>query len=303
MNELAVIVTGAGSGIGKAIATSLARRGVRVLVNDYGGGTDGTGGGSESAKIVAEEIIAAGGTAIANCDAVGSTDAAARIRDAALDAFGRIDALVNNAGIVVSAAIDDISDEQFSRVVETNYRGPQRLIQAVWPHMKLQKFGRIINVSSNASLGFGLLSAYSSSKAAMLGLTADLAIEGQGYGILVNSILPAAATRLSGAVEDHADDISTAFTSWLKENFQPEKVVPIVEYLLRRDCIVSGRHFTTGGGRVAILSSAINDGYFNTALCDNDIANNIHAILDTTTLRSVGRAEEEILAYSAYIPM
>lgn len=303
MSGLAVIVTGAGSGIGKAIATSLGRRGARVLVNDYGGGTDGTGGGSDSAKLVAEEIIAAGGSAVANCDAVGSADAAARIRNAALDAFGQIDALVNNAGIMVPAAIDEISDGDFSRVVETNYRGPQRLIQAVWPLMKHQKFGRIINVSSNASLGFGSLSAYGSSKAAMLGLTADLAVEGEGYGILVNSILPVAATRLTGAAEEHAAAISTAFTSWLKDNFQPERVVPIIEYLLRQDCTVSGRHFTTGGGRVAILSSAINDGYFNTALCDNDIANNIHAILDTTTLRSVGRAEEEILAYSAYIPM
>lgn len=303
MSGLAVIVTGAASGIGRAIATSLARRGARVLVNDYGGGTDGTGGASERAKLVAEEIIATGGSAVANSDAVGSADSAVRIRDAALDAFGQIDALVNNAGIMVPAAIDEISDDDFSRVVETNYRGPQRLIQAVWPLMKRQKFGRIINVSSNASLGFGSLSAYGSSKAAMLGLTADLAIEGQGYGILVNSILPVAATRLTGAAEEHAAAISTAFTSWLNANFQPEKVVPIIEYLLRRDCIVSGRHFTIGGGRVAILSSVINDGYFNAALCDSDISNNIHAILDTTTLRSVDRAEAEILAYSVFIPM
>lgn len=303
MSGLAVIVTGAGSGIGKAIATSLARRGARVLVNDYGGGTDGTGEGSDRAKLVAEEIIAAGGSAVASCDAVGSADAAARIRDAALDAFGQVDALVNNAGIMVPAAIDEISDGDFSRVVETNYRGPQRLIQAVWPIMKRQKFGRIINVSSNASLGFGSLSAYGSSKAAMLGLTADLAVEGEGYGILVNSILPVAATRLTGAAEEHAAAISTVFTSWLKDNFQPEKVVPIIEYLLRQDCTVSGRHFTIGGGRVALLSWAINDGYFNIALCESDIANNISAILDTTTLKSVARAEEEILAYSAFIQM
>lgn len=243
------IVTGAGGGIGRAIAVGLAERGANILVNDYGGSTFGDAGSIDRARMVADTINASGGRAVANATAVGSAAAATEIVDAAIAAFGRVDMLVNNAGIVHYGPIESTPDTIVERVLTTNLAGAFRLVQAVWPTMQQQAYGRILNISSNSALGFGGIAAYAVSKAGLLGLTAECAIEGEACGIAANSLLLIAATRLGEA--NPGALVPPAITRWMNRNFQPEGVVPAALYLLSGQNGLSGAHISTGGGRVS----------------------------------------------------
>ena len=244
----AAIVTGAGSGIGRAIAMELAQRGARVLVNDYGGDTYGKGGSSQRAEAVTAEIRSAGGVAAANSIAVGTADSARAIAAAALSAFGRIDILVNNAGITLPGPIAESSDDSVDNHFSVNLLGPYALVRAVWPHMRHQGYGRILNTTSNAALGIGYNAPYGTTKAGLIGLTLDAALEGKSLGIFVNGFMPVAGTRMIDQIPD------SRFVDWMRSNFPPASVAAAMVYFLSKESAITGHILSTGGGRLARLA-------------------------------------------------
>jgi NAD(P)-dependent dehydrogenase (short-subunit alcohol dehydrogenase family) len=297
LRDQVVIVTGAGGGIGRATALLLGRLGARVVVNDYGGDPIGHAGDINRAEAVAAEIRAAGGQATPNGEPVGSVESAARIRDAALAAYGRIDALINNAGIMAIGEIDEVSDAQMERVIETNFLGGFRLLRAVWPGMKAQGYGRIVNVSSSSLLGMGLRAAYSASKAALIGLTGDASADGKPHGILVNSLLPAAITRLTDGQAGGVEAVGPEMWEMLRANFAPEFVAPAAAYLVSPQLAITGEHIVAGANRVARLAHFETAGWRVPGLTMDHIAANIAAIRDTGHGAFVASGQEELAQF------
>ncbi|MGE0385303.1 MAG: SDR family NAD(P)-dependent oxidoreductase [Gammaproteobacteria bacterium] len=203
------LVTGAGRGLGRSHALMLARQGARVLVNDPGGAVTGEGGDATVARAVAEEIRAAGGEAVADGSDIGSFAGAARAVQAALDAFGAIDIVVNNAGIVAPGAdrIGGLDDAVLRRLLDVHLFGTLGTIQAAWPHLCRRRWGRIVNTVSEAALpiprgqgdpdGGGI--SYAAAKAAVWSATLNIARAGAAHGITCNAISPGALTRMSAA--------------------------------------------------------------------------------------------------------
>jgi NAD(P)-dependent dehydrogenase (short-subunit alcohol dehydrogenase family) len=236
----AAIVTGAGSGIGRAIALALAARGARVLVNDPAG--DGR------AEAVCAEIRSGGGVATAEMSPVGSHESARCIAQAALTAFGRTDILVNNAGISRPAPFGDGADREIDLVLATNLLGPYALMRAVWPAMRSQGHGRILNTSSNAAFGSGVSGPYAASKAGLIGLTKDAAISGRPLGIVINALMPSASTSL---LDKHPD---ATLRAWMAANMPPEHVAAAAVWLVSREMTITGEIFAAGGGHVSRLA-------------------------------------------------
>ena len=279
----AAIVTGAGGGIGRAIALELARRGAQVLVNDYGGDTFGRGASADRAETVAAEIRAAGGKALANSTAVGTHAAARAIVRAALDAFGRVDILANNAGITLPGLIDAFSDDEVDAHFSSNLLGAYAMVRTVWPHMRRQNYGRILNTSSSAALGIGANAPYATTKAGLIGLTLDAAAEGKPHGIHVNAMMPTAYSRMIEQIPD------PAFVEWFRANLPAEKVGAGVAFYVSRECALSGRVLTIGGGRVGRIAFFGNRGHFDssgTAESVRDHAAEIDDLTDSILLDS-----------------
>ena len=297
LKDQVVIVTGAGGGIGRAAALLLGRLGARVVVNDYGGDTAGQAGDIGRAQAVADEIRAAGGEATANGEPVGSVRAAEKIRDAALAAYGRIDALINNAGIMAIGEVDEISDALLDRVIEINFLGAFRLLRAVWPGMKARGYGRIVNMSSSSLLGFGDRAPYCAAKAALIGLTADAAVNGKPHGILVNSLLPAAFTRLTNGEAGGADAIDPAMWEMLREKFAPEFVASTAAFLVSPKLSITGEHIVSGANRVARLAHFETAGWRKPGLTMEDIALNIAEVRDTRRGAFVASGQEELALF------
>jgi NAD(P)-dependent dehydrogenase (short-subunit alcohol dehydrogenase family) len=289
------IVTGAGRGMGRAIALLLAERGARVVVNDYGGDPTGIPGTSEPAESVVAEIHAKGGEAIANTATVGTGQDADAIVGAALDAFGRVDILVNNAGGSTIAPIDELADAEIERVMRTNYWGAYLLIRRVWPHMRRQRYGRILNMASSATLGIGTVAPYSSAKAAMVGLTCEAAIEGKPDGIQVNAVFPTGYTRL--AAKSQADA-----RVWMEKWFAPELVAQAIAYFVSREMPYSGEVYGVGGGRVSRIATFNNDGYFDRQLTPEVLAAHIEQVRDLSQAVHVGSSMEENMRYTRWLP-
>ena len=233
-----VIVTGAGTGLGRAYALRLAADGLRVVVNNRRREVDAAGHGS--ADRVVAEILASGGTAIANHDDVCDDGAGERMVQQALEAWGRLDALVNNAGIDQHAAFHKIGLDQFRQIVEVNLMGTVAVTHAAWRHMRQARHGRVIVSSSSAGLhGLHGLSAYAASKAALLAFSRSLAAEGRSHDVLCNAIAPYAATRMTSThVTDPAEREATA----------PELVAPLVSTLVSERSAVNGQVFVVGRG-------------------------------------------------------
>ena len=216
-----VIVTGGGNGLGKAYALDMASRGAKVVVNDLGGAVDGSGSGNTPADEVVNEIIANGGEAIANYDTVATKEGGESIVQTAIDNFGTVDAIVNNAGILRDKSFHKISIEDFNLVMSVHFQGTLNCTHTVFPIMREQNYGRIIFTSSSSGVfgNFGQ-SNYGSAKMAMVGLMNTLKIEGQKYNIHTNSITPVAYTRMTdGLLPDEVG-----------ESLQPRYVTPAVIY-------------------------------------------------------------------------
>jgi NAD(P)-dependent dehydrogenase (short-subunit alcohol dehydrogenase family) len=235
------IITGAGGGLGKSHALVLARRGASVLVNDLGGSLDGSGSSASAAQRVVDEILAFGGAAAANHDSVATPEGGEAIVQSALEAFGRVDVLINNAGILRDRAFHKMDAELIDQVIDVHLKGAFYVSQPAFRLMRDQGYGRIVNTSSASGLfgNFGQAN-YGAAKAGLAGLTRVLAIEGIEHGIKVNAIAPIALTRMTeGILGDLAPKVS------------PESVSPLVAYLANEECAVNGNVYSVAGGRIA----------------------------------------------------
>jgi NAD(P)-dependent dehydrogenase (short-subunit alcohol dehydrogenase family) len=252
------VVTGAGGGLGRSHALLLASRGAKVVVNDLGGSRDGTGAGSEMADQVVQEIIDAGGEAVANYDSVAEWAGGQAIVQTAIDTWGRCDIVVNNAGILRDVTFAKMEEAQLDLVIKVHLYGGFHVTKAAWPHMRENNYGRVINTTSGSGLygNFGQ-SNYSAAKLGLVGLTRTLALEGAKYNITANVIAPVAASRMT-------EDV---MPPQLLEVLEPENVSPLVAYLASEACTDSGKIFSVGGGyiaRVAIVEgpgATFDDGF------------------------------------------
>ncbi len=224
-NGQVAIVTGAGGGLGRQHALALARRGAKVVVNDLGGARDGSGASVSAAQTVVDEIKAAGGEAIANGASVTDYAAVQAMVQQAIDAWGRVDILINNAGILRDKSFAKMEMADFRLVVDVHLMGAVHCCKAVWPHMNAQKYGRIVMTTSSSGLygNFGQ-SNYGAAKLALVGLMQTLSIEGAKNDIRVNCLAPTAATRMT------EDLMSEAVLQALK----PEAVVPAMLVMASR---------------------------------------------------------------------
>lgn len=259
-DEQVVIITGAGRNLGRRYALDLAARGARVVVNDLGvaiSDTDGAGDAPDRnpALEVVEEIVAAGGAAAASTDSVTTPEGAAAILQTALDAFGRVDVLINNAGVARTAPFAEHEPALVDPVIASQVLGHINMTRAVWPVLAANGGGRVLNVSSGAGLwGVPGMAAYAAGKMAVVGLTRALAIEGVPAGIAVNAIAPSAKTRPGGFGPIPA---SPRLHEWLSL----EPVAALVLWLVHPDCPTSGECFSVGGGYVGRVVLAVNDGF------------------------------------------
>jgi NAD(P)-dependent dehydrogenase (short-subunit alcohol dehydrogenase family) len=235
------IVTGAGNGIGRLHALELARRGARVVVNDLGGAMDGTGSSATPAEAVVAEIEAAGGEAVANADSVATPEGGERIVRTAVERFGKVDIVVNNAGILRDAAFKNTTPDLVDPVLDVHLKGAFNVTRPAWLVMLDQGYGRIVNTSSGSGLfgNFGQ-SNYGAAKMGLIGLTRVLAIEGGRKGIHVNAIAPIAKTRMTEEIMGEGGDA-----------YAPELVTPVVVYLAHESCDRNGHFYSVGAGRVS----------------------------------------------------
>ena len=231
-----VVVTGAGGGLGRAHALLFARHGAQVVVNDLGGSAQGVGASSSAADQVVAEIRAAGGTAVANHDSV--TDGGKIIQNA-LDAFGRVDVVVNNAGILRDKSFQKMEDPDWDLVYKVHVEGAYKVTHAAWPYLREQNYGRLIFTASTSGIygNFGQAN-YGMAKLGLYGLTRTLALEGRKNNILVNAIAPAGATRMTEGL----------LPPQVFEQLKPELVSPLVVYLGSEACQETSGLFEVGGG-------------------------------------------------------
>jgi len=251
------VVTGAGRGIGRAYALLLGERGAHVVVNDLGGGREGGGTDERPANDVASEIVAAGGVAVADTNDISTKVGASALIDAAVERFGKIDVLVNNAGIFKVASFGDADLENLQKHIDVHLIGTFLTGLAAWPHMVKQKYGRIINTGSAGMFGLPDNVSYAAVKAGIIGLTRQMKIAGEPHGIKVNVIAPAAFTRLAG------DESSVSAQSAEVAGMSTALVAPLVAYLAHESCPVSGEVYQAGANRFARIFIASTSGYLH----------------------------------------
>jgi len=267
------VVTGAGRGIGRGYALLLADRGASVVVNDLGGSIEGVGADAEPASTVAAEIVAAGGAAVADDSDVATPEGAQALIDAATSAFGRLDILINNAGIVRWAGFPKADADNLAQHLAVHVAGSFNTTRAAWPHMVEQGYGRIVMTGSTGMFGLPTNLSYAAAKAAVIGLTRSLATAGAKHDILVNVIAPGALTRMAG---QPADEVAPQMS--------PELVAPMVAFLAHEACPVSGEIYAAGFGRFARIFIASTEGYVHSAPDPTieDVAENWATINDAT---------------------
>ena len=269
-----VIITGAGGGLGRQHALLMASRGALIVVNDLGGAVDGSGPTSDTAKGAAERVVdeikAIGGEAVADTNSVATPEGGKAIVKTAVDAFGKVDVVINNAGILRDKAFHNLEPAMTEAVFDVHLRGAFHVTQPAWQIMREQGYGRIVSTSSAAGVfgNFGQAN-YGAAKMGLVGFTRVLAVEGAKYNIKANAIAPLALTRMT-------EDLLGA----LGQKLQPEMVSPLVAFLAHEDCPVSGQVFSVGGGRVAHVFIGEAQGYFNANLSMEDVRDNWGTVTD-----------------------
>ena len=266
------IVTGAGNGLGRLHALELARRGARVVVNDVGGSVDGTGTSESVADAVVAEITQAGGEAVASTDSVATPEGGAAIVEAAIAAFGTVDIVVNNAGILRDAAFKNSTSDLVDPVIDVHLRGAFHVTRPAWNVMSDKGYGRVVITSSGSGLfgNFGQ-SNYGAAKMGLVGLTRVLAIEGARRGILTNAIAPIARTRMTEAIMGEAGDA-----------YAPELVTPVVVYLAHESCDRNGHIYSVGAGKVNRVFIGSTRGIEDPSLSPETVAAEIDRIDDVS---------------------
>ena len=288
-----VIVTGAGRGVGRSHALLFAQRGASVVVADIGSELDGAGSSSGPADDVVAEIKAAGGEAVAAFASVAEETGAATIIETAMASFGRIDVVVNNAGIAAPMDwIENLTSADYRRMVEIHHLGTVYVTKAAWPHMMAAGYGRVVNTTSEGVLGMvPKNSSYASAKGAVLGFTRAVALDGLRHGIHVNAVVPRAQTRMSSAeVLAHVYDSPPEAFGGSMPQFAAELVSPAAVYLAHESCTLAGELLIAGGGQVMRLALSETVGITSDDLTPEVVAERIDEILDTTsaTVMAVG---------------
>jgi NAD(P)-dependent dehydrogenase (short-subunit alcohol dehydrogenase family) len=262
------IITGAGGGLGRQHALLLASRGAQVVVNDLGGSVSGEGGSAGPAETTAKEINDLGGVAVADTNSVATPEGGGAIVQTALDAFGRIDIVINNAGILRDKAFHNMTPELIDAVIDVHLKGAFNVTRPAWIKMREQSYGRVLNTASNACIlgNFGQAN-YGAAKMGLVGFTRVLAAEGAKYNIRANAIAPVAVTRMTeellGAMADKLD---------------PSLVSPIAAWLVHEDCPVTGEVYSAAGGRIARFFIGLTPGYYNPKLTLEDVRDHFEEI-------------------------
>ncbi|MBO1901325.1 SDR family NAD(P)-dependent oxidoreductase [Leucobacter weissii] len=269
------VITGAGRGLGRAHALLLASRGAKVVVNDLGGSHEGDGSSAGPANEVVGEIVAAGGSAVADTNDVGSEDGCHALIDTAVRAFGRVDILVNNAGISRWATFPEADGENLERTLDVHLRGTWHATRAAWPYMAEQQYGRVITTASTGMFGLPANLAYATAKGALMGFTRSLAVAADPLGIRVNSIAPNAVTRPSESLKPSDMGAETPQPDAARLAAMDSAFVsPMVAYLAHESCAVNGEILIAGARRYARWFLGVTPGW----LAAEDEAASVEAV-------------------------
>lgn len=266
------IVTGAGGGLGREHALLLASRGAAVVVNDLGGSVSGEGASGSAADAVVAEIEAAGGVAVAEYSSVAEPEGGAAVVQKAIDTYGRIDVVINNAGILRDKSFANMGPELLHPVLDVHLRGAFYVTRPAFVHMKEQGYGRILFTTSGSGVmgNFGQAN-YGAAKMGLVGLMNVLKVEGAKYNVKVNAVAPIALTRMTEGL-----------FGGIVELFSPSQVSPAVAYLVSEECELNGEIWSVGGGSVSRFFIGLTDGYFKPSrdgeLTIEDIASHLHDI-------------------------
>ncbi len=278
-DDKVVVVTGAGRNLGREYALEFAARGASVVVNDLGVGISDSDGRAEApasnpADDVVNEIVAAGGRAVANRDSIATVEGGRSIVACAIDSFGRVDVVVNNAGQVRMAPFEDFPEESIDALIDTQLRGTLNVSRPAWKWMRANGGGRIVNVSSGAAFGGVPNGAvYAMAKMGVIGLTRGMASEGAPLGIHVNVVVPYAKTRPGTAFGPIP--WSDALGEWLS----PRLVAPLVVCLAHRDCPLNGETISVGAGWAGGVHIELSDGYTNRDATADELLAEMSAVM------------------------
>jgi NAD(P)-dependent dehydrogenase (short-subunit alcohol dehydrogenase family) len=287
------IVTGAGGGIGRTYALDLAARGAAVVVNDLGGSVDGKGGDDTAAQKVVDEIKAAGGDAVPNYDSVSTPEGGASIVKTAVDAFGKVDVVVNNAGILRDKSFLKLTWDDLDAVLDVHLKGAFYVSQPAFAVMKENNYGRFVFTASNATFGnFGQTN-YGAAKAGLIGLSNVLAVEGAKNNILSNVIMPVAKTRMT-------EELLGAFA----DAFAPETITPMVTYLCSEACTTTHGAYSAAGGRYSRVFTGIAPGWFagkGASVTAEDVAAHIEEIEKQDGYMVPNSTSDEIMALAGLL--
>jgi NAD(P)-dependent dehydrogenase (short-subunit alcohol dehydrogenase family) len=304
-DERVAVITGAGGGLGKQYALLLASRGARIVVNDTGGSVTGDGSNVAAAHAVAEEIRQIGGEAVADTHSVTNPEGGQAIVDTALRAWGRVDIVINNAGIVGDAPFEDMTAERLEPLIDVHLKGAFYVTRPAWTVMRERRYGRILNTCSAAGiLGAERMSNYGAAKSGLIGFTRALAAEGADHNIKVNAVAPIAYTRMLAHSVDAtglqaAENESTAavldeLVGQYLQKLDPALVAPVAAFLTHEECPVSGEIYTVGAGHVARFFIGRTKGIYRPGLSIEDVRDHLDRIRDEAGYTVPGGPADEM---------